>query len=321
MNTIRKCAAGLALVLVLAGASAAAPPEPLVLKDHKGWVGAVAFAPDGTLVTASAEGTVRFWDAAGTRTAALDAHDDIVSGLAFAKGGAHFATASFDGTAKVWSAERKLVHTLRAGRGAQLAVAFHPNGKTVATAGIEGVVRVWDVDTNEEPRGRFLRRHGSWANALTYKPDGTGLASVGSDNEVWFNPVAGRLMIVRPSIAEVRSVAYSRDGKWLATGTRYGSTRVWDNDGDEVATLKGKHTGDVWAVGFSPDGKWLATGDGDWRKPSDIVIWDTKTWKEVARLSHTSEVLCLAWHTTKPVLAAGAWDKTARVWDLSEGKK
>ena len=39
------------------------------------------------------------------------------------------------------------------------------------------------------------------------------------------------------------------------------------------------------------------------------------------RLKHTNEVLCVAWHPTKPVLAAGAWDKTVKVWDLTEPGK
>lgn len=309
------------VAIAFATAGTAAPPEPLTLKGHTGWVAGVAFSPDGkNLATASADGTVKFWDdTSGKLQATLDAHDDIVSTVAFAKGGKHFATASFDGTAKLWTADRKPVHTLRAGRGAVLAVAFHPNSRELATAGIDGVVRVWDLE-QKELRGRFLRRHGSWANAITYRPDGLGLASVGSDNEVWFNPLPGRLMIVRPSAAEVRSVAYSTDGKWLATGTRYGVTKVWDNDGDEVASVKGKG-GDVWAVGFSPDGSLLAVADGDWDKPSDVVLYDTTTWKERARLKHTNEVLCLAWHPTKPILAAGARDKTARVWNLSEWVK
>jgi WD40 repeat protein len=48
------------------------------------------------------------------------------------------------------------------------------------------------------------------------------------------------------------------------------------------------------------------------------VLWDTTTWKERARLKHTNEVLCVAFHPKKPILAAGAWDKTVKVWDLTE---
>jgi WD40 repeat protein len=66
------------------------------------------------------------------------------------------------------------------------------------------------------------------------------------------------------------------------------------------------------------DGKSLAAADGDWNTPSVIVLWDMKTGEERVRLKHTNEGLCLTFHPTKPILAAGAWDKTVKVWDLTE---
>ena len=312
----------LVAAIAFANVSAGAPPEPLTLTGHTGWVGGVAFSPDGgTLATASSDVTVKFWDVAtGKERATLEAHGDAVTSVAFAKDGKSFATASFDGTVKVWNAEnRRLVHTFRGHRGAVLTVAFDPNGQFLASGGIDGTVRIWNLESGKEWNG--TTNHKSWVNALAYDPDGHRLATVSSDNEVWFRDNWGKeWMIVRPKVAEVRSVAYSPNGKFLAAGTRYGVTKVWDANGDEAASLTGKHAGDVWAVAFGPDGKTLATADGDWNKPSDIVLWDTTTWKERARLKHTNEVLCIAFHPKKPILAAGAWDKTVKVWDLTEEK-
>lgn len=290
----------------------------MILKGQSGWVGGVAFAPDGdALVTASSDGNVRFWDASGKLKHTLKAHDDIVSAVAYSTDGKTLATASFDGTVKVWTADGKPLHTFGGARGAVLTVAFNPNGRSLAAGGLDGDVRVWEL-ADKEPQPRKMRAHASWVNAVAFKPDGFGLASVGSDNEIRFNPAIGKSITVRPKLAEVRSAAYSPDGKLLAVGTRYGVTAVFDSGGDVVAKLKGKHTGDVWGVSFSPDGKWLAVADGDWNKPSDVVLYETSTWKEAARLPHTNEVLCVAFHPKKPLLAAGAWDGTARVWDLTD---
>lgn len=305
-----------------ANAGHAAPPEPLLLNGHKGWVSGVAFSPDGKrLATASADGTVKFWDAAtGTELRTLEAHEDIVSAVAYSTDGTQFATASFDGTAKVWSADKLArLHTFKGARGALLTVAFNPNCRALAAGGIDGSVRVWELDGKGEPGGRVQRRHDSWVNGIAYRPDGEGLASASSDNEIRFNPGFGQLNTLRPKIGEVRSVAFSADGTLIAAGTRYGVTKVWDaKTGEDAATLKGKRTGDVWGVAFSRDGKLLAAGDGDWKKSSDAVLWDAKTWKERARLPHADEVLCLAFHPTKSVLAVGARDRSVKLWDVAE---
>ena len=278
------------------------------------------FSPDGkTIATASSDVTIKFWDAAtGKEQATLEAHGDAVTAVAYSPDGTVFATASFDGTAKVWDANtRKLLQTLRGHKGAVMTVAVDPDGKHIATGGIDGTVRIWDAETGKE--SRWMSAHKSWVNAVTYSPDGHRLATVSSDNEVRIRDNYGKeWVVIRPRLAEIRSVAFSPDSKLVAVGTRYGVVQVWKTSfGADVVTLKA-HAADVYAVAFSPDGKTLATGNGDWNKPGDIKLWDTTTWKERGALKHTGEVMSLAFHPKKPILAAGAWDRTAMVWDLTE---
>src|SRR2546423_4624005 len=66
--------------------------------------------------------------------------------------------------------------------------------------------------------------------------------------------------ILKGHTAALTSVAYSPDGKYLATGSLDGTARVWDAAaGKELAVLMG-HTAPVEGVAFSPDSKTLATG-------------------------------------------------------------
>src|SRR5947208_13908611 len=117
MSRLRLPRLGPALALAVAAAPA---QEPVTLKGHDGWVGGVAFSPDGeTLATASADGTAKLWVVAtGREVAALKGHADAVAAVAFAPDGRTVATASYDKTAKLWDPETgKERHTLRGHRG------------------------------------------------------------------------------------------------------------------------------------------------------------------------------------------------------------
>ena len=85
---------------------------------------------------------------------------------------------------------------------------------------------------------------------------------------------------------------------------------------NERATVKA-HKSDVWSVAFFPDGKTLASGDGDWDQPGEVRLWSVLTGRELRTLNHTGEVLCLAISPDGKFLAAGSWDKTIKLWDVS----
>lgn len=314
-----------AAFLLCCATASAAPPEPTVLKAHDGWVSAVAFNPDGSrLAVASADKTVSVWDTATWKeTLRLKGHTDYVSAVAWSPDGKQMLTGSFDHTAKLWDATTGAeLLALKGHKGVVMAVTFVPSGKHFFTGDVSGRLTQWEART-----GRIVESqpaNDSWVNALSVAWNGS-VASAGSDNAINFffdNGIVGGSLT--PKAAEIRSLSCAPDSKSLAAGTRYGITKVWTAGTPglkEVASLKGKHTGDVWGVAFGAGGKLLAVADGDWNKPSDVVLWDTTTWKEKARLKHTNEVLCVAFHPTKPQVAAGAWDKTVRVWDVSEWAK
>ncbi|MDA0284661.1 MAG: WD40 repeat domain-containing protein [Planctomycetota bacterium] len=220
----------------------------------------------------------------------------------------------------IWDANTgKRLHRLEGHRGAVMAVAFSPDQSTLATGSIDGTIKLWDVASGAWKK--TLTGHKSWVNTLTYRSNGEWLISGSSDGTVmvWNTTTGTSVHTLDATKAEVRSVAISHDGSRLAAGLRYGTVKIWDTaEWKESISIPGQ--GDMCAVAFSPNGKLLASTEGDWNRGGFVKIRDAATGNVVWRFQHTGEVTSLSFGKTEDVLAAGAADKTVRVWHGAKAK-
>jgi tetratricopeptide (TPR) repeat protein len=109
----------------------------------------------------------------------------------------------------------------------------------------------------------------------------------------------------------VRSVAFSPDGRTIASGSDDKTIKLWDiSTGQLRSTLEG-HDGAVCSVAFSPNGHKLASGSGD----KTIKFWDTKNRNLLATIQgHDSGVNCVAFSPDGKILASASYDTTIKLW-------
>ncbi|MGP1414934.1 MAG: eIF2A-related protein [Treponema sp.] len=115
----------------------------------------------------------------------------------------------------------------------------------------------------------------------------------------------------------IESIAYSPDGKYIASGSSDGTIKIWEAEtGRLLRTLTG-HADDIYSVSYSPDGAYLASGSND----KTIRIWEVKTGACIKTLTgHTSYVRSVTYSPDGAYLASGSWDETVKIWEIATGE-
>jgi WD40 repeat protein len=316
------------------------------LRGHKQRVIGVAFSPDGQrLATVSGEtdhaGEVKVWDAASGELLANFPGPEVPNPLvqiAFSPDGRRLASGSEKNSVKVWDVTTG--HELYAfwGHAAPiLNVTFSPDGRRLISAGRDRVVNVWELPAGEPGVSTPSRRvldplwtladfsTSPWSIALS--PDGSRLAVGGprADGNVRvYDMTTGKLLHKLMGDMRIISVAFSTDGRRLASAGSDRIVRLWDTTtGQEVLSLRG-HEGAVGRVLFSPDGQRLASSSSD----GTVRIWDATPFDVNAdpRIwtlgrKDDGEFNSVAFSPDGRWLASASSDKSIKLWDTQTGQE
>jgi WD40 repeat protein len=311
------------------------------LAGHIEEVVPVAFSPDGKTLACGSGRTACLWDLEVYREVGrFHGHRWAIWSLAFSPDGARLATGSFDNLVKLWDVDtRQELQTLRGHERPVNAIAFSSDGNTLASTCDEGVIQLWDV-TPEREAG-VLPGHGRTVRCVAFSLDGKLLASGTGPNwdheadqpeavRIWDVASEEEIATLPGHAGGILSVAFTPDGKILASGSADQTVRLWTVErgsgfedaipaivAKELCTLQ-RHAARIHAVAFAPDGLSLASGGED----GLLNLWSVGCPSEsVAFQERGAGVHSLAFSPSGRMLASGHADGTVGLWEVATGRR
>jgi WD40 repeat protein len=275
--------------------------EVTSIQAHSSHAGSLAFNPEGTLLASEgcsqvdegrcSEAEIILWSTENYQQVGEPLLGQVseANNLAFspdgrllASGGcaAYELSACTQGEILLWDVERRtqLGVPIRAHTSWVTDLAFSPDGHLLASISGNGDILLWEV-AQEQLTGPLLTFGTDYGviNHLEFSPDGKTLIT---DGVALWDVMSGQIM--REFVGHqdtVYAVAFSPDGKLIATGGADKSIIVWDTEsGRAINTFLG-HSGIVTSVVFTSDGEYLASADEDgyvflWSVADDVPLGD-----------------------------------------------
>jgi WD40 repeat protein len=290
-------------------------------KDHPRKVHALAVSPNKEVVAVGCYKHVVLRNGqTGADDKTLKGHDSDVDCLSFSPDGKYLATgSSSDGTVRVWDVGKgeQVWLARNASSRRYLRVRYLPNGKLAAWNMF--FLLVWDAPHTkpEKPEVKIQRPEtvywGKPRIGWVFSHDCKRLAFGGHEHVDLYDVATGKEeATLNGHTEEVTDLAFSRDGKWLASGSWDGTAIVWD-----LATPPKEHgvqkglKGHVW-LAYSPDSRLLlVAAKGD----KEIRVCDGATGNKVGSIEKPRELLWGLSEDGKGLLVLSSQDGRARVYD------
>ena len=295
-----------------------------VLRGHEKPVHLTQFNADASkVITASADQTIRVWDAAtGTSLRVIRLPDHEFAFIRIAQDGQR---------AIVWKPVEQNCYLYDLDTQSRIAtLPGHARGIHGANFSQCGDLLVtserfpgntlflWSGKT-----GQLIAKMGSHRNsvtAVTFSPDYTRIATASMDQTVslWNAATGQRIASLEGHTGHVFAIEFSPDSKQLVSGSHDRTVRLWSAlDGKPLSVLTG-HTAPVNGVTYLADGSRVVSTAID----GSIRLWDPRLGEGNGILrGHSTFVYAVAFHPDGEQIASAGWDGTVRIWDATTGRE
>ena len=255
----------------------------------------------------------------------------IYSSILFSDDCRYITLGSSDQTVKLLeTASGKEIGSFAGHSNYTFSVVYSHDGKYIASGGEDKNIKLWETDT-----GKLIKtfEHSAAIFSITFSPDGKYIASGShysshgtngylnsgdSSLKMWDLVTGSEIWTFSGHTGGVYSVAFSPDGKYIASGSNDHTIKLWDiTKGKEVKTLSG-HSNSVYSISYSPDGKYIASGSDD----KTIKLWNVATGKILRTFfGHSKEVNAVVFSPDGRQIVSGSFDNTIKVWNTANGKE
>ena len=298
----------------------------LMIQGHTGNVRGLQFLENGeTLFSCGTDGTFRYWHSETGKERLIPTKQKwYVFSAALSKEGKVIASGSVDGLVRLWdTASHTLMATLTGHRHGSVIrlLQFSEDSKTLGSASFKGEIIVWDVLNRKQlfslPGGNSARpstfAFTSDLKKFAFAPWRGGKIQLWDINADKVHTLKRGLSITNLfTNQDFRALAFSPDGRTLASGNWSGDIHFWDVETHQHITGGIEANGTIDAVKFSPDGRTLAKGGA----LGSVELWDVKTkiriwWNHSA---HADSVTRFAFTPDSETFASGSDDGTILLW-------